>query len=311
MKKNFDVKQITYIAIMTSINVVFTFLSMFLVGFSLILLIGLPFASSIVKLKTQTKYVVIYLVASIILTSLINFQNALFYVMPSLLSGTIFGIFIKKGFHAFYILSLTSLFNIISQTICLVLIYFLYKVNMIEVFSSVFHINQETFFDIYLAFTFMISLVQTMLSYFIIESEIKKFNFKINEKDSIFYPTLITTFLCGIIGFILIFFLPSLSYLFTCFSIISSTYLLYYLFKSNHKILQFSLLITSIITFFIALIVFTNFINVPYHAIFNFFALCFSLNGVILILYMHFFKKEKITIQTFNNYDDIKGEIDG
>ena len=55
MKNNEVIKNLTFSAIMVSINVVFVILNLFIPLFTLLLLIALPFSLTIVKIKCGLK----------------------------------------------------------------------------------------------------------------------------------------------------------------------------------------------------------------------------------------------------------------
>jgi len=298
MKNSLAIKQLTYISIMCGINILFTILNLFLPFFTLVILIGLPFASLLVKMKVNFRYVIIYFLATIISCFLIDFQTAAFYIFPSLVSGLLFGFLIQKRVNGFYIMIINSLVNIILQTISIFLIQIISNVNMFDFFSKVLNLSINRFKELYLVIFFAVGLLQSLFSYIIIEEEIKKFNYEIDESYSLFYVLLIgNTFFSGI-GFF-INYLP-ISYLLSSIGLFTSIFLFAYLFKCQKSFIRYSLLISYIIAFFIWVAV--NQLIVNHSLFFNLFSLTTSLNGVILIIYMAI-KKKKIKSNIFNNND--------
>ena len=138
MEKQKIIKQLTFTSIMLSINIVFIILNLYLPLFSLIILIGLPFASSLVKLNCNYKYTLGYLLSSFLIGFFIDYQTTIFYLIPSLISGIIFGILIKKNVHGFYILFISSLSNIILEILSIIFLKFIYNIDFLNVFYPTF-----------------------------------------------------------------------------------------------------------------------------------------------------------------------------
>ena len=86
MKQEKRINQLCFATIMLSINIIFIVLNLFLPLFSLILLIGIPFSSALVKLKCNYKYTLLYITCSLLISFFIDFQSTLFYLFPSLIS---------------------------------------------------------------------------------------------------------------------------------------------------------------------------------------------------------------------------------
>ena len=304
MKNNEVIKNLTFSAIMVSINVVFVILNLFIPLFTLLLLIALPFSLTIVKIKCGLKYALLNIISSILITLLIDYQTSLFYLLPSLISGLLFGIFIEKKINRYYIVIFSSLIGIISQYLSILLINAISNIDMITVVSSLLNIEKEVFKDISYTVLFFISFIQTIFSYIIIDSEANKFNISINKKYNIFYHLVIETFTLSILGWIFHSLIPSLSYLLTSLSILSSLYLMYYLIKYNHKVLNLSFIVLYIISYFICLINSTYLRTNGFDLLFNIFSLTSSINSVIFIIYVRFIKKEKIDELTFINKEN-------
>ena len=302
MEKQKIIKQLTFTSIMLSINIVFIILNLYLPLFSLIILIGLPFASSLVKLNCNYKYTLGYLLSSFLIGFFIDYQTTIFYLIPSLISGIVFGILIKKNVHGFYILFISSLSNIILEILSIIFLKFIYNIDFLNVISTLLNINISKLNDIFLSSLFLLSYIQMLLSYIIIEAEISKFNFKIKEDLNIFYPTFILDIIFIIISLSCYNYLY-ISYLFTTLSLIFSVYLLYYVIKYDNKILNIISLFMFIIIYIICL-VFSSWFKIHGLSLyFNIFSIITLLISVIFILYIHFIKKEKINQTIFNKLD--------
>lgn len=300
MNKEKSINQLTFTAIMCSINVVFILLNLFLPLFSLIILIGIPFASALIKIKCSWKYTFLYLISSLLICLLIDYQTTLFYLLSSIVSGLVFGFLIKKNIHGFFIIITSSLVNIAIQFISIFLFKILYGIDLIEMFCQIIHLEKNIFIDISLSFFFLFGFLQTYFSYYIIEDEIKKFNLTISEDLTIFFPIFFIDMILVIISLIL-FNYPIFSYLFTSISLIFSTYLLFYIFSSPYKKIKIIISSFTVIIFMMA-IIFNNFFKENgFHLFFNLFSLTSILNGVIFIIEVYCFKKTKISLVFHKN----------
>lgn len=300
MKNSLSIKQLTFISIMCGINILFTILNLFLPFFTLVILIGLPFASLLVKMKVSFRYIIIYFLATLASCFLIDLQTAAFYIFPSLISGLLFGFLIQKRINGFYIIIVNSLVNIVLETISIFLIQIISNVDMFGFFSKILNISITRFKELYLSIFFAIGLLQSLFSYIIIEEEIKKFKYEIDESYSLFYVLLIgNTFFNGL-GFF-INYLP-VAYFLSSIGLFIGVFLLAYLIKAKTTFIRYSLLTSYIITFYIWISI--NSLVSNHSLFFNLFSLTTSLNGVILIIYMAIKKEDKSNIFNNNDFDD-------
>ena len=136
MKQEKRINQLCFATIMLSINIIFIVLNLFLPLFSLILLIGIPFSSVLVKLKCNYKYTLLYIICSLLISFFIDFQSTLFYLFPSLISGLVFGILIKKNIHAYYLIICSSLINVLIQFFNIFIMNKFYQIDFIQAFCE-------------------------------------------------------------------------------------------------------------------------------------------------------------------------------
>ena len=302
MKKSKSINKLTFTALMISLNVVFIIINSFFPVFSLLILIGIPFASSLVSIKTNIKYSLLYIFCSILICFFIDYQTVLFYLISSLISGFVFGTLIKKKIHSFFIIIISSLINIAIQFLSIEFVYLIYKINFIDIFCQLINIKKEEFLNISLSFFFLISVIQTLFSYIILEEEASKFNISINDNLSLFYPTLIGNIFISILSIIFLK-TPILSYFFTSISLVFSIYLLYYIFIYKSKFIRIISLVIFALSFLFSLIFFHGFKEIGFHFIFNIFSIITLIISVIFIIYILNYKKEKISQDLFHkNY---------
>ena len=90
-KKTSLVHNITYMAIMTAINLVFIVLDTYVPFMMILLILLLPFVSAVVSYFCQKKYYIIYAIASIGLCLIFNIADTIFYIVPAVISGFVIG----------------------------------------------------------------------------------------------------------------------------------------------------------------------------------------------------------------------------
>ena len=110
-KKTTLVHHITYMGIMTAINLIFIVLATYVPLAMLILILVLPFASTVVSYYCLKRYYFIYAVASIGLCLLFNVSDTLFYVVPAIACGFVIGASLEKGIHPFWLVLSTTIIN--------------------------------------------------------------------------------------------------------------------------------------------------------------------------------------------------------
>ncbi|MFA6645275.1 MAG: hypothetical protein WCS76_02795 [Bacilli bacterium] len=216
-KRETLVQNITYMAIMAAINAIFSLLAALVPALSLFLMIVLPLSSAIVFLFCKHRYYPIYAVATIIICLVITIFDmsfTIFYVVPSILTGYLFGLFIKYKLHAIWIILITSIAQGLFTALTLPLINLIFDVNVIDTFKGLLQLTNSTNTDIIVpSFLFYLALTQMVFSYIVIHSEINKFGYEIN--DAPLNTTAHSLILLGITAAItpFIFLLPSGAYL--------------------------------------------------------------------------------------------------
>ena len=93
-KKTTLVHHITYMGIMAAINLIFILLATFVPPLMFILILLLPFASTVVGYYCLKRYYIIYAVATVGLCFLCSFNigDTIFYVVPAIASGFVLGV---------------------------------------------------------------------------------------------------------------------------------------------------------------------------------------------------------------------------
>jgi hypothetical protein len=297
------IKALTFSSIMSATSLVFVLITYFLSGSGILLVLILPLIASLVALKVNFKYALIYIIATVAM-SFIDFQLQLFVILPSLISGIIFGYLIRSSVQGYYIIFLISVLNTGMQIGGTYLIRLIYQVDLINVYSSFFKINYDTFNNVYYLFLFTLSLIQTVITYIIMANEIQKIGFEFNENKNhylwIYLGELGLSSLSVGINFIN----PSLAYVLIGFSLYFGVVLGVYHFSYYQKkvmlIVQNVLYAISIILIFVLSTVINNELKPLLILILIGSEL---ISGLIIIINSKLIKKEKLDSQLFDKKD--------
>lgn len=192
MKKNRTLaNNITFIALMAAFNFIFALLMVYLPAFSLVLYVFLPFVTTITVLHVDKKYLSIYYISSILLTFIINLNGLdfiIFTLIPSLITGSVFGICLEKKVNSVTAILLSSFCQFAFSLLTIPLINAIYMNNqsIINVFRTFLGENREYLtYKLFLPTVFAVSLAQNIISFLIISSEMNKFKVTINNSDEL------------------------------------------------------------------------------------------------------------------------------
>ena len=214
---------------MAAIDVIFVLLTYFIPFLLFALVFVLPLTSVVVTIFCQKKYLPIYMVATIalcLISTINNFSDTLFYVIPALISGVIFGLMVENKIPPVWIIFVSTLVTTGLSYAFVPLIELIYNQNIITVFLTVFHVNEFVYIDYMVpCFMFLISLIQSLLSYLFIKAELPKLGINIVE-ESRFTPLLIISAICLLLIGISIPLLPKLTYFFSLWLIYFGSYIL-------------------------------------------------------------------------------------
>jgi len=221
-------QNIAYMGLMAAINVIFVLLTYFVPFLIFILVFVLPLTSVIITIFCQKKYLPIYMVATIglcLIATMNNFSDTLFYVIPALISGVVFGLLIERKISPVWIIFVSSLLTTGLSYAFVPLIQFIYNQNIIEVFLKVFHVDGFKYISFMVpCFIYLISLIQSVLSYIFIKASLPKLGINI-ESESRFTPLLIASLILLIATGISIPLFPAFSYFFSLLFIYFSCYI--------------------------------------------------------------------------------------
>lgn len=250
-KKRFEnTKALTFSSIMSAISIVLILVTFFSGDIGLFLIFILPLCASLVSVYVDFKYSLIYFISTFLI-SCFDLQLALFIVIPSLVSGIIFGKLIKIYLQGYYIIIINTLCLLLLQIGATYLIDFIYKIDLIDSIGKILKLNEVTFNNAYYLFLFLLSLIEISINYLIISSELKKFDFEFKEKKDHFLLNFFLEIVLIIASVTLMFFNHQYGFLFVGVSLFFGVILAYYNFSfyQNKKIIiiQMPLYLISVI----------------------------------------------------------------
>ena len=265
-KRETLIQNITYMSLMAAINVVFVLLTTFIPVLFFLIVFVLPLTSVIVTLHCKKRYFPIYAVATVglcMICTIWRIDDTIFYVIPSIISGFIFGLLAEKKVPSFWIILATTILQIGFTYASIPLIKVMTGRDIVEVFATAFGIADFKYLSYVVpCFIFFMSLAQEVLAYVIIREELPKFGYTLNDPKQL--PLSLFISLCSFIALAVIFTFISgpLAYLFTLFALLLAVYAIAYLIMENKISLYISLGATAIVSFFLFGILY-KYINEP------------------------------------------------
>ena len=294
-RKETLVQNITYMALMAAINVIFVLLTTFIPFLFFLIVFVLPLTSTIVTLHCKKRYFPIYAVATIglcMLCTIWKIDDTIFYVIPSIISGFVFGFLVEKKVPSFWIILSTTILQIGFTYASIPLIKLMTGRNIIEDFATVFLIKDFIYLDyVTPCFIFFIALAQEILAFVIIREELPKFGYVLKDPQNI--PLSLCITILASITFVVIFafIYGPLAYLFTLIALFLSVYAIAYLIMEN-KILIYILLGAAALTSFILFAVFYPMVSVPLGLLFI--NILFFIIGIIVLFNNYLVKRDKV-----------------
>ena len=264
-KKTSLVHHITYMGIMTTINLIFVLLARFAPYFMFLLVIILPFASAVVSYFCLKRYFIIYAVASIGVCFIFGEPaETLFYVLPAILSGFVIGLLLEKKIHPFWMVLLSSLINAALTFAYIPLINLIINDNIVERMLVLFGLNDFAYkIELTYLFVCLVSFVQCILTNYVMMADIKKIGIETNTRIDSFYPYIIGLEVSVVLSLGLSFIYAPLGLFFAAVSLYFTAFLLVDLLLSK-RVLIYILLVLSLLIFIILFAVFYQQIAKPF-----------------------------------------------
>lgn len=179
-------KSIPLMALMAAINIIVAELAGLSPIVSLFLILVLPLTSAVVELCCKDRYFPIYAVATFGLSLALTFWNletTIFYVLPSIVTGYIFGLLAKHKIPVVWSIIAATLAQTAMSYALIPLVNFIFQVDIILTFKTALGLKEMTYVDMMIpSFIFVISLIQVSLSQLIVSQELQKFGIKEIDK---------------------------------------------------------------------------------------------------------------------------------
>ena len=217
---------LTFIALMAAFNIIFAVLMLLLPALSLVLYLFLPFVSTLVILFCKGKYLPVYYISSLAISFIININGLeyiIFTLLPSLITGTIFGFCLKKKVNIGITILISTICQTIFSLITIPLINLIYtnNRNIIDIFMAFLGKEKEHLtYKLFLPATLVVALTQNIISFLIISSELTKFKIELNDSNRHYMAYSYLNALFVVITFISIFLFDDLMFLLLSFNII-------------------------------------------------------------------------------------------
>lgn len=270
-KKQTLIQNITYMALMAAINVIFVLLTTLVPFLVFLIVFVLPLTSTIVTLHCKKRYFPIYAVATIglcLLCTIWKIDDTIFYVIPSIVSGFVFGLLVEKKVPSFWIILSTTIIQIGFTYASIPLIKLMTGRDIIQDFATVFFIKDFIYLDyVTPCFIFFIALAQEILAFVIIREELPKFGYQLDEVKNIPISLGVSIIVSILFVVMFAFLYGPLSYLFTLVGLFLTVYAIAYLIGKN-KIIIYILLCSSALVSFFLFGVFYGMVKEPFGLLF-------------------------------------------
>lgn len=187
-------QNIAFLSLMAAVNALLAVLLAFVPLSDLFVVLVLPLVSAMVGLLCQKQYLPIYAIAAIgvsLATSAYNMQATFFYVIPAILSGTLYGFLYHSKQPLPYLILYTALLELGMMALSILIIKGIYENDIIAFFLHVLGLTNHPYIhDIVPAFLLTYALAQTAISHFVIQGFFSRFHLeeKSNEKLLLSYP---------------------------------------------------------------------------------------------------------------------------
>ena len=281
-KKTTLVHNITYMAIMTAINLIFIVLDTYVPFLMILLVLILPFISAVVSYFCEKKYYIIYAIASIGLCLISNIADTLFYIVPAICSGFFIGLLLDKKINPFWMILCSTIIEVSLSYAFIPLIKLLTNVDVINSFFTLFKLASFAYkAELMHIVILFVALTQCSLTHFVLLTEIKKLGIETDARVDYFGPYILGLLTCLTIGLIfsLTYTPPSLAFI--ALSFYFAVFLLIELLFSKKVIVYVLLGTTLLIAFIVFVLLFTQLIKPLGFVLFGLFPLAIAVTSFI------------------------------
>lgn len=235
VKQTKPIGNITLMAIFAAILASFSLLMAFLPLSSLVFGFFLPLISAMVAYYVEPKYLPAYIVGAIALclgVSFFNIGDTVFVVIPSVFSGTFYGLLRNKKIPSQFLVALTAILQFALNMLAFVILRAITNVDLLDTALNLLGLSEsENIINIVPAFLLSYSFAEAIVNLLVIEIVTSKFS-----KDSFNIPfekwlSPILGFSFGLFSVIFAFVNPAIAYIALFLSI-------YFSFVGSHLLFE-------------------------------------------------------------------------
>ena len=237
-KRETVLQNMTFIGIMAAINCILLYLTSLLPYLLILLTLILPFVNLMVCILCKKRFYPLYSIVTIGLCFIVSFNaisNIIFYIVPALLSGFIFGVCIEKEISPAYSILYSGFTYVICSYANMLICEFIINQPIQDLYFSIFNLNDFPFKNYLISlFMFIIGIIQSTLSYAFIKNGIKRMG--IEEKDLEDGNFVLFTIIFILLTVITMILKPDMYLMFIAFTVYCFIYTDFDIFKTNKKV---------------------------------------------------------------------------
>ena len=168
------------------LHVLFLLLSKVIVGSELLLVLFLPLLSTIYTLKCDKKNIIMFIISTFLVCCIFDIVSTFIYVVPSLVSGVLYGVLRKYKFKELELLCVTGIGHFVSLFFSFLVIAILFKeVEFMDIFSSIFNLSGNELMVVSLLFLIVLGFCEAFLVHIVTDSELEKFASRVEKNKSV------------------------------------------------------------------------------------------------------------------------------
>ena len=250
-KQESIVQNMVYMGLLAAVNVVFVILTYFVPFLLFVLVFVLPLCSVIITYYCKKYYFPIYFVVVVSICLLIDLPDTIFYVIPSLITGFIFGLFVDKRIQPIFSILLATVVQFGISLAFIPLIKVLTNRDIVYDMATIFHLADYVYLDyVVISFVFFVAFAQIMISYLVMHSELVKFGINFSTESKNIYILDLMSIGFGLLAILFAFVYPVLSFVFLMLLFITTIDRLIYLDFTHYKLYVIELVVISLGTIF-------------------------------------------------------------
>ena len=224
-KQETIVQNMTYMGLMAAVNVVFVLLTYFIPFLLFVLVLLLPLCSAIISYYCKKIYFPIYLIVVTAICVLIDPADTIFYVLPSLITGFIFGTTIEFKVQSIYIVVIATIVQFAMSIGFIPIIKLITNRDIVYDLASIFGLQEYAYLEyIKYTFIFFVAFAQIVLTFIVMHSELSKFGIDFVDGKQNDYLLDIFTVMCVAMSVLFGFIMPTFSFIWLFLAFIFSFY---------------------------------------------------------------------------------------